>query len=441
MMEILIYTPTLTPRIQYIFDYIFADYLQIAYNLTTSYEIFQAFDGAKFAYSTEPVKGAAWIWQHPLLLENNVRSQNILLFKHQDLPAFFGTDNVRSLIPFDMFAASFYLMTRYEEYLSPERKDRFGRYQAKYSLAVKGDFLQKPLVNCWIMAFMEKWLPGRDFKEFSARTFTYIPTYDIDNAYQFRHKGFVVNAAGMIKDLLRGRFRLFKDRIGTLLRLQRDAYDNYGFIFMLNKRFKLHPYFFILCAEKRGKYDRNLSLTNKAFRRLLFLLKQNGTVGLHPSFASGKDLSKITAEKKSLELVLKTSLKYSRQHYLLIHLPETYRALHEAGLQCDFTMGYASRVGFRASVCTSFRFFDLLRNEATDFRIQPLVYMDGTFNDYMQLSRKESEREIIKLIDEVKAVNGEFVSLWHNSSLAGKGHWRGWKAIYYNTLEYAFRDL
>jgi hypothetical protein len=66
--------------------------------------------------------------------------------------------------------------------------------------------------------------------------------------------------------------------------------------------------------------------------------------------------------------------------------------------------------------------------------------MDGSFNDYLNLTCKEAKAEIKQLIDEVQAVNGEFVSLWHNNALSNKGHWYGWRAVYYSTLEYAFRE-
>jgi len=60
--------------------------------------------------------------------------------------AFFETSGDFS---FDIFAASFYLLSRYEEYL-PHQKDQFGRYAHTNSLAFREEFLQLPLVNIWI---------------------------------------------------------------------------------------------------------------------------------------------------------------------------------------------------------------------------------------------------------------------------------------------------
>ena len=438
-MKLLIYTPLFSPRIQYIFEYLFNDYLQIKCQVTVSVSEFTSFEGVKFSYAPQPLGDELWVWQHPLLLEETVEPQLIKLFKFRDSSAFFGTDDTRTLVPFDLFAASFYLMTRYEEYLS-EQSDHFGRFQPKNSLAVQAGFIGKPLVNQWIIELMKLLFHTETFSDFSPRKFTYFPTYDIDHAFKFKHKGFYVNLGGMVKDLFHGEFGLLIDRVLTLLRLRRDAYDTYRFLFMLNKRFKMIPYYFILCAAKRGKYDRNLPITNKSFRRLLIRLEQDGYIGLHPSFAAGKDLSLIALEKKSLEAVLHHFLNASRQHYLLLRMPDTYRALEEVGIGHEYTMGYAGYPGFRASVCTPYSFFDLLRNVETDMIVNPLIYMDGSFNDYMNLSPEEAVIEIKRLIDEVRAVRGEFLSLWHNNTLSDKGHWRGWRAVYYSTLEYAFRD-
>ena len=51
---------------------------------------------------------------------------------------FFAMGN-KSVLPYDIFAASFYLISRYEEYL-PHVKDEYGRFTAEESLAYKNGF-------------------------------------------------------------------------------------------------------------------------------------------------------------------------------------------------------------------------------------------------------------------------------------------------------------
>ena len=77
----------------------------------------------------------------------------IVIQKWDDVPCFFKT-GPKSAIPYDIFAASFYLITRYEEYL-PHVKDIHGRYTAEQSLAFKYRFLEKPVVDIWAYKLLE----------------------------------------------------------------------------------------------------------------------------------------------------------------------------------------------------------------------------------------------------------------------------------------------
>jgi len=124
----------------------------------------------------------------------------------------------------------------------------------------------------------------------------------------------------------------------------------------------------------------------------------------------------------------------SRQHYLKMTFPETYRRLISFGIGRDFTMGYAQHVGFRASLCTPFPFFDVLADEETDLWIYPFAYMDGTLRQYMSLSPNEAIEYINRLTTRVKSVEGYFSCLWHNSSLNDLGEWKGWRKVFEATL-------
>jgi len=93
-------------------------------------------------------------------------------------------------------------------------------------------------------------------------------------------------------------------------------------------------------------------------------------------------------------------------------------------------MGYADNVGFRAGICTPFTFFDLLEDKEISVTIHPFAYMDGSLNQYLGLSIEESIQKIKQLKREVKAVNGQFIGVWHNETLNDKGIWKGWKTVY-----------
>jgi len=96
----------------------------------------------------------------------------------------------------------------------------------------------------------------------------------------------------------------------------------------------------------------------------------------------------------------------------------------------DYTMGYAAEPGFRAGICTPFYFYDLDYETETKLLVYPFTVMDGTLRDYKDVGIEEAKAIIQSLIYEVKAVNGTFISLWHNESLSDQGRWKGWREVY-----------
>ena len=144
---------------------------------------------------------------------------------------------------------------------------------------------------------------------------------------------------------------------------------------------------------------------------------------------------KLKKEKKRLENIINTPLKNSRQHYLRLELPETYQNLIDVDIENDFSMGYAKVVGFRASTCTPFYFYDLDFEIQTPLKVYPFAFMDATLKDSLDLNRKEAFEKIKQLIDEVKNVNGTLVTLFHNETLSENHRWKGWSNIYLKMVQ------
>src|SRR5262245_17891694 len=144
---LLVFAVASRPRLRYLLDLIFKDILGIEYRLTNDKAEFQNSDLPKLNYSEAAFGDELFFFSSPLLFEKGIRAHDISVFDLEDSKAFFATHPKYSL-PFDPFAASFYLVSRYEEYL-PHAQDALGRYAVKESLAWQKGFLQKPLVNIW----------------------------------------------------------------------------------------------------------------------------------------------------------------------------------------------------------------------------------------------------------------------------------------------------
>ena len=125
---LLVYSHRITPRIRYIFKHILTSTLLIPVSFTSKVEDFVAHNGLKLSYTKTALGSEFFIKSNDLLFEQGVNDLEINVQKWDDVPCFFAT-NINSSLPFDIFAASFYLITRYEEYL-PHVKDTHGRFTA-----------------------------------------------------------------------------------------------------------------------------------------------------------------------------------------------------------------------------------------------------------------------------------------------------------------------
>ncbi|MFT6958968.1 MAG: hypothetical protein ACJA17_000052 [Polaribacter sp.] len=429
---ILVYTHKITPRVRYIFKHILTRTLLIPVSFTTKVEEFVAHSGPKLTYTKTPLGKEFFIKSNPLLFEQGVNDLEVHIQKWEEVPCFFATGS-KSVIPFDIFAASFYLISRYEEYL-PHVKDSHGRYSAIESLAYKNGFLEKPVVDIWaykLATKLKEKFPDYDYKN---RSYEYISTIDIDNAFAYKHKSFIRTIGGFLNDLFKFRLLDIWYRFAVTLNIKKDPFDNFQKILDIKKAKDITTIFFCSIGDYTT-FDTNVSASKNKYRLLLKDLVDYASVGLHPSYFTMQNPALLKKEKGRLENITNIPVIRSRQHYLRFNLPETYQQLIDLEIEEDHSMGYASSVGFRASTCTPFYFYDLDFEIQTPLKIFPFALMDTTLNDYLKITPKQSLGKIRDLRNEVKAVNGTFITLFHNESLSNHMRWRGWKRLYESMIK------
>ena len=431
---LLIYTHKITSRNKYIFNLIFKDILGIDIKLTIDVEYLKKHEGPKLSYTNAPLGDELFFISRGLLFETGIAEQHISVFDYNNSKVFFATGK-SSALPFDVFTASFYLVSRYEEYL-PHIRDAHDRFTAEDSLAFANGFLQKPVVNIWalwIKDLLQKKYPTLIFNE---KTYEFISTIDIDNAYAFREKGFTRSVGGFVKSLIKLDVAEIIERTRVLLGFQKDPYDTYDFQLEIIKKYKFKSIYFFLLGDY-GLNDKNLPIESKKFQALIKMLDDYAQIAIHPSYGSNKSKEQLKKEVERLSKVVHREITKSRQHFLKLTLPETYRNLIDLDITDDYTMGFASQVGFRASICSPFNFYDLDLELETNLKIHPFAVMEGTLKYYMNVHQEDAMLKIRPLIDEVKAVNGEFISLWHNDTLSNQKLWVGWQPIYEEMVKYA----
>jgi hypothetical protein len=424
---LILYSHTITPRLQYVIDFIAKELKIDPFSTTSSPEEFRSYTGGKINYSDNKISdNEVWIKPYDLLFEIGIKAQSIECFGLNGNKAFFKTTGD---FPFDIFAASFYLLSRYEEYLS-HTKDMYGRYAYENSLAYKEGFLQFPIINNWLQDLTSSL--KKKFPEFTTHhsPLTFLPTYDIDIAWSYQHKGWRRNAGGLLRSLLKGQWYLVKERIRVLRGKQKDPFDAFGWMNQLHEQYKVKPYYFFLVPEKRGRYDKNIPPSSKAMQSLIRDHVIRYPIGIHPSWKSGDDVLLLKKEIETLSGLVGTPITTSRQHYIRFTLPEGYRRVIDNGIRFDFSMGYGSINGFRASVASPFYWYDLEKEQQTDLLLFPFCYMEANSFYEQRQTAEQAFEEMRRYYATVKSVNGYFIMIWHNSFLGTDQLYKGWRDIY-----------
>ncbi|MCD6366744.1 MAG: polysaccharide deacetylase family protein [Bacteroidales bacterium] len=431
----LIFSERITNRLVFTLDFIFNNYLNTSYELTDEKEKFLNYNGAKICYGNENFGDTFFISAENLLFESNIHSFNVTVGEIDGTKVLFLTNDENTDLPFDVFAAIFYLLSRYEEYLYHFDKNEY-RFPANESLAYRNNFLNIPIIHIWVEWLAEVLHQKFPELQFKFPCYQFLPSFDVDNAYAYLYKGFWRTVGATARAALLFRLSDYFDRWLTFFGAQKDKYDAYEYIGQIIAENNLQPIWFFLLGDY-GKFDKNISHNTQEFRKLISDLSQRFQVGIHPSFASNDNQEQLPVEIHRLEEITGKKVYQSRQHFLRMKLPDTYRNLLDAGIREDYSMGYAEELGFRAGVARPFYFFDLEKNIQTSLKIIPFQVMDVSLRRYKKYSIEESKETTKQLIDVTKQYHGTFVSLWHNESLGTDKYWTGWKSVFEWMVKYA----
>jgi len=124
-----------------------------------------------------------------LLFEKNIREFSPEYAYFNNFPLLFPVSQ-SSALPFDPFAASFYMLSRYEEY-HIKSTDQHNRLLPNQTIAFKNNFLEIPVVDNW--ALMVRQLIEKHYSDFKfpERKYSFIPTIDVDIAFAYKYRGII----------------------------------------------------------------------------------------------------------------------------------------------------------------------------------------------------------------------------------------------------------
>ena len=368
---ILIYCNKSSPRIEYTFNHIFKFILNTKFSITYSKSDFINYKGYKFSYANSQISEELFFQSIGLLDERGLENYEIKIFKWEDVKCFFKVGE-KSAIPFDIFSAIFFLLSRYEEYI-PHTANKQGQFNHLQSIAYKEEFLEIPLVDIWIEKFKSvlenkiklkcKMTSNNQIKSILINS---INPYKYTNKYPF--ESFLI----WFKNLIKLNLWEVVEHIIVLLRIKVDPWEIDDYIKkILLASDKEILYFFSFSSESFFKNE--TPKTNENFKKYIKEVSDNFEVGLLPSNNAIKSSKTFQLESlnisnlvhiKVVKILFQDGLKKISQDY------KNSLSLDNAN---DFSMGYIEAFGYRASTCSSFFFYDLSNETKTNLLVTPFV--------------------------------------------------------------------
>ncbi len=389
--------------------------LGLEIDFTTKIEDFIKHNGPKITYTKQPLQNEFFIRSNELLFDKGITDIDLNIHDWNGVPCFFKTGD-KSAIPYDIFAASFYFLSRYEEYL-PHVKDVHGRFPSEESVAVVNNFIKRPVVDIWAHCFFDALLERFPEIEKKKKQIKHLSLVDVTSSHCFAHKGFVRSISGVLIDIYQLKLRRVFQRFLVVLGFRKDPYDNFEELIVLHKKYNTNSLFFFQLADYSA-FDKNVSIFKNKFRFLIKMVADYSKVSLIASYQSLSNIELLKEEKKRLMDIINKPIKKVRLRYNRVNIPETYAELVDAEFTEDYSMGYTHVEGFRAGTCTPFYFYDISHEQQLPIKVYPFAIHDYALLKYDKLN--EIEAVVSELKAEVKNVGGDFITIFSNENFGEK---------------------
>ena len=434
---LLVYVPKLTNRLGYTLNVLLKHALRIDFSITTSEDDFESYSDMRLCYGPKRMGDSLFVKSCDLLFETSITDQEPRPWCDGGQWKMFPVYGRDLDFDFDMMAATFFMVSRYEEYL-PHREDEHGRFVTADSLAATAGFLSEPVVDQWAVMLRQALANRYPDAELPARNYRFVQTVDIDAAWCYLHKGLFRTVTGTLRDAFcRRDWKEVHRRYRVLFGRETDPFDTFDYIIERSRRSRdTHLIFFSLLADY-DQYDKPASFHNVYHRELLQHLGDHAKIGIHPGYNTLENPVNVDVEIGRLEEILHRTIVRARYHFLRLKLPDSYRMLVHAGIRHDYTMGFPDAIGFRAGISTTYPFYDLERDMESPLTVHPFCVMDTTMQKYLQLTPDEAIEGYRHLIDSLRAVGGTFCCIVHNQNLGELFGWQGWRRVYEFMTDYA----
>jgi len=418
-MKILVHTEKLNSRVQYIFRHIFRRILKLDVDFTAEVSEFISYDGLKLSYGKNALGAEFFIKTHGLLHQTGCEGQEISKQTWDGIPVLFALKG--SHLPFDIFAASFYLITRYEEYL-PHKEDDHGRYVPDQSCAAEHGFMDLPIVDIWSWKMLQALSAHFETESISYNKMKINLCFEVKNAFKWRERGLLDTTSHLFQHLFKFKLRLLTEQTAVLLKIRKDPFDIYDELLDIlknaghSRRLKSKQVIFFCHLGDYSPSERGTSWLSRKYRELIKHLGDHAQLGLRFSFLKSS-IHAVAQERKRFERITRRPLVNTKIAKSRIAMPTHYRNLVDISSLEDYSMGYPDALGYRAGTSTPFYFYDLDFEVQTPLRIVPYA---ANSEALLKLEQRQRLLKVKKLLDPIKRFGGEFTCIIKHEHLVGR---------------------
>ncbi|GGH14320.1 DUF7033 domain-containing protein [Pedobacter zeae] len=420
-MHLIIFSDILTPRIKYTFNFIFKDILKAEIEFTGNSQYFLQSEQVKISYGNKQLGDEIFFKSTALLFSNKLEELKPKTIAFGEYLVPFPVE--QSALPFDVFAASFFMLSRYEEYL--HQKNTEEEFRPLKSLQHKWKVLNKPVIDEWalmIKSIIKKKYPSFKFHE---KKFHHQPTIHF-NILPGIPKGFLNRTKFVFSALFKKENNYLSSKFDQLTGI---GLNNEQVLEEINK----------IAATKKDKPLYFIDFPNVSihFTEVNGVSKhfKDQSVGLlRPCVSDKQKMNEIKEGLIKLKKIHPVAIPLTSQQLETLKFPICYLNILNSGITADYSMGYSNVPGFRAGTCTPFNWYDLQLEKVTPLVVNSYCLTDDTLQ---YLTRDSAVKILHQYIDAVKVVNGTFYSCWNLKNLSNLPKYKKLRLLFIEMLSYS----
>jgi hypothetical protein len=428
-MPLLVHIERPSPRVRYVVKHVLERMLGLDVDYIQHAEEFRQAKGPRLSYGTERFADAIRIPYSGVIDKTLPHDPEVHV--KSDRPAMFLMQGEE-----DLFAGIFFLLSLTDELRCTER-DEHGRIPSSALFTVRKGFADRPWVDERAMelgVLLESTWPGE--VECAIRYHNTV-TVDMDNILRYAGRPLSRAIGATLKDILRGERTAAAERWRVRHGRGRDPYEHAVDV-VADQREKFNRAIFFFLMRGGTTYDHAADYAHEATRALIQRAATVGEVGVHPSYGSRDDQRMALAERDALQRIVGRAVVSTRQHFLRWALPGTLSAIERMpGYQQDHTLGFTDRAGFRVGTCRPFPWYDMQREKETRLMLHSFAAMDSALIERQGMDPDDVVKTMSAMSDLVRAVGGEFNSVWHDRYLSGHREFAPWPKVFERVMNHA----